>query len=244
MSDYNEATYGEAIAEVYDEWYVGTEDDAVAVAVLAELARGGPALELAIGTGRIALPLAAQGVAVQGIDASPAMVAKLRAKPGGAALPVKLGNFADVAVDGEFALIFVVFNTFFALLTQQEQVRCFRNVAAHLPPGGCFVLEAFVPDLTRFNHNQTTQVTQLLTNWLTLEASVHDPVQQRVSSQHVVLSQGGIRLFPVQVRYAWPSELDLMAELAGLRLRSRWQDWQRQPFTAASTSHISVYEKP
>ena len=238
---YDITTYGEHIAEVYDQWPGVPQNTDAVVVCLTRLAGRGPLLELGIGTGRIALPLAQRGLIVHGIDASPAMVAQLRAKPGGAHLPVTIGNFADMAVEGRFTLIFVVFNTFFGLLSQDDQVRCFRGVAQHLTDDGVFVLEAFVPDLTRFARGQRVEVREVEPGRVHLEASVHDPVQQRVVSQHVVLSNQGLRLYPVQLRYAWPSELDLMAHLAGLQLRNRWAGWAQEPFTATSGSHVSVY---
>jgi len=241
MQDYDESTYGDLIADVYDQWYPRNDDTAATVELLAELAGDGPALELAIGTGRVALPLAERGVEVHGIDASEAMIAKLRDKPGGDRLPVTLGTFSDVAVTGRFPLVYVVFNTFFALLTQQEQVRCFRNVAAHLTDAGVFVVEAFVPDLTRFTRQQCANVSRVAVDEIVLDVSHHDPPGQRIDSQHVVLGADGIRLLPVRLRYAWPSELDLMAQLAGLRLRDRWAGWRREPFSAASSVHVSVY---
>lgn len=241
MQGYGTSTYGDLIADVYDEWHAQGEDTAATAELLAELAGDGPALELAIGTGRIALPLAERGVEVHGIDASEAMIAKLRSKPGGDRLPVTLGDFADVAVDGRFRLVYLVFNTFFALLTQQEQMRCFRNVAEHVTDDGVFVIEAFVPDLTRFARQQCVNVNRVALDEIVLDVSRHDPLGQRVDSQHVVLRADGIRLLPVRLRYAWPSELDLMAQLAGLWLHDRWAGWRREPFTAASGAHVSVY---
>jgi SAM-dependent methyltransferase len=241
MDDYGPSTYGDRWAEVYDEWGGGETETGPAVDLLAELAGAGPALELAIGTGRIALPLAARGIEVHGVDASEAMVAKLREKPGGDDIPVTMGDFADVAVDGRYSLIFVVFNTFFGLLTQDDQVRCFANVAERLTAGGVFLLEAFVPLLARFDRDQRTSTMEVELDAVHLHADRHDPVGQLVRSQHVRIREDGIRLFPVQLRYAWPSELDLMARLAGLRLRDRWEGWRREPFTAASESHVSVY---
>ena len=243
MDDYGAATYGDRIAAIYDRSYPRAGEDSSEVRALATLAGGGRALELGIGTGRVALPLAEQGVAVHGIDASEAMVAQLRADPGGADIPVTLGDFADVAVDGTFTLIFAVFNTFFALATQEAQVRCFRRVAEHLADGGVFLIEVFVPDPARFVRGQGVGVTSLDTDRVTLEVARHDALQQRVYSQHLVLTESGTRFYPVQIRYAWPSELDLMARLAGLRLSERWSDWSGAPFTAASTCHISLYER-
>ncbi len=243
MPEYGPSTYGERIAEVYDEWPGIPQDTEATVAFLARLAGSGPVLELGIGTGRLAIPLARRGLRVHGIDASEAMVAKLRAKPGGGDIPVTVGDFADVAVRGPFSLVFVVFNTFFALLAQDDQVRCFANAAARLTTDGVFVIEAFVPDLARFDRGQRVNATQVDTHRVQLDASHHDPVEQRVRSSHVVLREEGIRLYPVHIRYAWPSELDLMARLAGLRLRERWGGWQGEPFTAASPRHVSVYER-
>jgi SAM-dependent methyltransferase len=243
VQDYDLTTYGDRIAGEYDDWVADLVETEATVALLADLARRGPALELGIGTGRIAIPLARRGIAVHGIDASAAMVGKLRAKPGGAGIPVTIGNFAEVAVDSNFALVYVVFNTFFGLLSQDDQVRCFGNVAKHLAQDGVFALEAFVPDPKLFNHGQRMGIRHLQTGRVVLDASQHDPVNQRVTSQHVVIQETGVKLFPVQIRYAWPSELDLMARLAGLRLRDRWGGWRREPFTAASATHVSVYAR-
>jgi SAM-dependent methyltransferase len=244
MDEYGPSTYGDRIAEVYDAWFHPPTDTDAAVDFLADLAMSGPALELAIGTGRIALPLAAKGVEVHGIDASEAMVAKLREKPGGNEIPVTMGDFADVTVDGRYRLVFVVFNTLWALLTQEDQVRCVRNVANHLTDDGVFVVEAFVPDPARFDRNQRFQTRKVETNRVFLDASAHDAERQRVSSQIMVLENGGgIRMFPVEVRYVWPSELDLMAQLAGLRLRERLSGWSREQPFAHPGWHVSVYER-
>jgi SAM-dependent methyltransferase len=232
-------TYSESLAEVYDQWFGSYEE--AAIDRLAELAGSGRALELGIGSGLLALPLAARGIEVHGIDLSPAMVAKLRAKPGGETIPVMMGNFADVAVTGEFSLIFVAHNSFFALQTQDEQVRCFQNVAAHLAAGGAFVLEAFVPQSANFTGG--LKVTAVTDERIGLKVSEHDPVRQRLKSQHVVIRNQEIRLYPVEIRYAWPAELDLMARIGGLRLRHRWSDWHRGEIGPDSARHISIYEK-
>ena len=245
VNDYEPATYGDRFADVYEEWHAelfAPEAVEPPVALLAELARGGRALELGIGTGRIALPLAARGAAVHGIDASGAMVARLRARPGGANIPITIGDFADVAVEGRFSLIYVVFNTFYALLSQEEQVRCFRNAAAHLEEDGAFVIEAFVPDTGRYRQGQSVGASRMALDRVMLDVARLDPVQQRIEVQHVLIRDGEVRLYPVQLRYAWPSELDLMARLAGLRLRDRWGGWDRRPFTTASGTHVSVYD--
>ena len=240
MNFYSHETYGERVAGVYDEWYTDVEPQQIDV--LADLARGGRALELGIGTGRIALPLAERKVEVHGVDAASSMISRLRAKPGGDRIPVTQGNFAEVPVDGKFELIYIVFNTFFALTTQEEQIQCFRNIAEHLVPGGCFLMEVFVPDLTRFTLGQVNMARRVTTDQVVLDISQHNAADQHVVSQQVVITEGNIRLYPVQIRYCWPSELDLMARLAGLRLRERWQNWKREPFTSESGKHISIYE--
>ena len=243
MEDYGPETYGDRIAEVYDEWYGGAPflETEASVELLADLAGDGPVLELAIGTGRLALPLAERGLEVHGIDASEAMVAKLREKPGGDGIRVTVGDFADVGVDGSYRLIYLAFNTLFALLTQEEQLRCFANAAAHLSHGGVFLIEVFFPDLARFDRDQRFQTNSVSPTEVNLDASRHDPLAQRVDSVHVVLTESGTRLYPVYLRYAFPSELDLMARLAGLELKERWGGWCREPFTASSRRHVSVY---
>ena len=239
MKEYSESTYGERIAEVYDEWY--SDFDQSTISTLVELSQGGRALELGIGTGRIALPLHHAGIEVHGIDASQAMLDKLKAKPGGESIQVTLGNFADVDVGGHFDLIFVVFSTFFALLTQEEQIRCFKNVANRITPNGVFVIEVFVPDMARYVDNQTVRVTAIDDNSVRLEATQVDMIKQQINSKHIYLSEEGIRMYPVKIRYAWPSELDLLARLAGLSLQHRWGTWRKDTLTNESGKHISVY---
>jgi Methyltransferase domain len=242
VEEYGPETYGERIAEVYDELFHPPTSAEDAVEFLAGLVGGGPVLELAIGTGRIALPLAARGIEVHGIDASEAMVAKLRAKPGGQDIPVMIGDFADVGIQDRYPLIAIVFNTLWALLTQEDQTRCVRNVAEHLTEDGTFVTEMFVPDLARFDRGQRVQVRTIESRRVVLEASQHDPENQRVSNQLIVLGDGGgISMFPVELRYIWPSELDLMAELAGLRLRERWGGWKHEAFGSTGWC-VSVFE--
>jgi SAM-dependent methyltransferase len=217
-------------------------DETAAVAFLAQLAGPGPALELGIGIGRIALPLAARGIRVDGIDLSPAMVEQLRAKPGGDQLSVTMGDLADVPVPGTYRLIFVVFNTLFNLLTQGDQVRCFENVAAHLADDGSFVVEAFVPTfLHRLRNNQYVDTEAIEVDEVRLDLLCHDPATQMVEESHVSLSRAGVRLNPVVQRYAWPSELDLMARIAGLHRKGRWGGWEREPFDSSSGAHVSVY---
>ena len=244
MKGYGISTYGDRIADVYDGWHPDypfqTEES---IELLAALAGPGPVLELAIGTGRLALPLAERGLAVHGVDASEAMVAKLREKPGGDAVPVTIGNFADVPVEGRYRLVFVAFNTFFALTSQEEQLRCFENVAAHLESDGVFLIEVFVPDLARFDRGQRVSAFEVEADRVVVNVDRLDQAEQVISSQHVQLTEQGIRFYPVSIRYAFPSELDLMARLAGLRLRERWSDWKRESFGSSSPRHVSVYER-
>ena len=243
--EYGPATYGDRIAEVYDEIYREVPfsgDPAATVAFLRSVAGTGPALELGVGTGRIALRLVAEGVDVHGIDASEAMVEKLRAKPGGDGVAVTVGDFARFSLEPRFGLIYVVFNTFFGLLTQDDQVACFKAVADHLADDGAFVLEAFIPDQSRFDRGQRVSAIDVGTDRIALEVSRYDRVEQTIQSQYVVVRENGVRLYPIRIRYAPPAELDLMARLAGLRLRERWADWDRSPLGASSTKHVSVWE--
>lgn len=244
MPDYDESTYGERIADIYDQFFTTPANAEDAAEFLASVAGKRRVLELGIGTGRIALPLAARGIKVSGIDASPKMVEKMREKPGGDAIPVSIGNFVDIKVAGQFSLIYVAFNTFFGgLLTQEDQIRCFDRVARRLSDDGVFVLEGFVPDLARFDRGQRTSTIHLDSQTALIDAVKHDVMRQHVLGAHIVISESGTRYYPLQLRYAWPSELDLMARLAGMRLRERWGGWRREPFIAASQSHVSVYEK-
>jgi SAM-dependent methyltransferase len=237
-SGYDAAAYGDHVADLYDRMYGPDEE---AVACLADLAGGGPVLELAVGTGRLALPLSARGLEVHGLDASEAMVRQLRAKPGGGRIPVTIGDFADVEVGGRFSLVFVVFNTLFALLSVEEQRRCFANVAAHLAPGGRFVVEAFVPDTSRFERNQHLEVTTVGMDGARLNASRHDPENQRIDSLIMWVSDAGVRTWPARLRYSYPDELDAMAAAAGFRLEHRWCGWEREPFDDDCAGHVSVY---
>ena len=234
------AFFGDRYAHEYDQPH--NPDPAPAVEFLAGLVTGGRVLELAIGTGRVAIPLAARGVAVEGIEGSAAMVGQLRAKPGGAAIPTAIGDMADVAVPGPFRMVYLVYNTLFNLPTQARQVDCFRNVARVLEPGGLFVLECFIQDLTEFDRGQLVATRAVSEDSVRMEFMQHDPVAQAVTYQRVTFEAAGTTLRPLRLRYCWPSEMDLMAQLAGLRLRDRFADWDRTPFTAASRSHVSVYE--
>jgi SAM-dependent methyltransferase len=241
MKDYEPVmSFGQDVAQEDRDLRRG--DEGAAVAFLAQLAGPGPALELGIGTGRIALPLAARGVRVDGVDLSPAMVDQLRARPGGDQLAVTIGDLADVPVPGTYRLIFVVFNTLFNLLTQEDQVRCFENVAAHLADDGSFVVEAYVPTfLHRLRNHQYVDAEAIQVDEVRLDLLRHDPATQMIEESHVSLSPAGVRLNPVVQRYAWPSELDLMARIAGLRLKGRWGGWDREPFNSSSSVHVSVY---
>lgn len=244
MERYEASTYGERIASVYDLLFPAGPDAEAAAEFIAGMAAGGRVLELGIGTGRVALPLARRGVEVHGIDSSESMVAQLRAKPGGDAIPVTIGDFAALPPGGPYAVIFVPFNTFFALPTQEDQVRCLASVAEHLEPGGAFVAEVFVPDPCRYDRGQRTATSLLAGDWVVLESAVHDPVAQTVRMVHILIAGSETRLFPLELRYAWPGELDLMARLAGLTLEHRCGGWLREPFTAASERHVSIYRRP
>jgi len=241
MKDYEPImSFGDDASELYRDLQRG--DEIAAVEFLARLAGNGPALELAIGTGRIALPLAARGIRVEGIDISHAMVDQLRVKPGGDKIPVVLGDFADVPVSGTYRLIYVVWNTLFNLLTQEDQVKCFMNVAHHLTEDGSFVIEALVPAfLYRLQNDRYVEAEAIEVNEVRLDVLRHDAGRQMIEESHVSLSPAGIHLNPVVQRYAWPSELDLMARIAGLRLKNRWGGWSQEPFGASSGTHVSVY---
>mgnify|MGYP005626800047 FL=1 len=235
-------SFDERAARAYDDSVRG--DESAAVTFLAPLAQAGPALEFGIGTGRIALPLTARGIDVDGIDISPAMVDHLRDKPGGDQLSVTIGDFADVPVPGSYGLIYVVFNTFFNLLTQDDQVRCFENVAAHLTEDGVFVIEAYVPAfLYRLRNDQYVDAESIQVDEVRLDVLRHDMATQMIDESHVTLSATGVSLNPVVQRYAWPSELDLMARIAGLNLKERWGGWSREPFTSTSSNCVSVYAR-
>ena len=236
--------FGERVAERYDElsaeMFAPAAIDPV-VDFLAGLAGRGRALELGIGTGRIALPLAQRGIPVHGIDLSEAMVARLRAKPGAEDIGVTIGDFATATVDGTFSLAYLVFNTIMNLTTQDEQVACFQNVAAHLEPGGCFVIEVGVPDLQRLPPGETFQPFDVSPTHLGFDE--YDVARQGLVSHHYWIDDGNVEVFSPPFRYVWPAELDLMARLAGMTLRERWSGWKREPFTSESTKHVSVWSK-
>ncbi|MGZ8652771.1 MAG: class I SAM-dependent DNA methyltransferase [Actinomycetota bacterium] len=236
--------FDERVAATYDDDPEMFDAEAVdpVVDFLVDLAGKGRALEFAVGTGRIALPLAQRGVPVHGIDMSKAMVARLQAKPGGEDIGVTIGDFARTTVDGSFSLVYLVFNTIMNLTTQAAQVACFRNASAHLEPGCCFVIEVTVPDLQRLPPGETIHpFTVTETHWGFDE---YDIANQGMTSHHLEIVDGRVERLSVPFRYAFPAEYDLMAELAGMRLRERWSGWKREPFTSESRTHVSVWEKP
>jgi len=246
MEGYDATTYGRVWGPYYDDIYTEVED--VMIDLLDRHAGDPPrALELAIGTGRIALPLREKGVEVVGIDASEEMVARMRSKPGGEAIAVTMGDFGDVDVEDEFPLIYLAFNTIFGLLTQERQIECFQNVADHLEPGGRFIIDCFVPDVKRFDQYNTRMGVSSIgsVDEHMFEMTIYDPVTQRLAT-HVVKrnADGTSVVLPVEVRFAWPSELDLMARLAGLELEDRFGWYDLRPFTEQSKSHMSIYRKP
>jgi SAM-dependent methyltransferase len=237
--------FDERIAERYEAYWPESFAPGVvdpAVDFLAQLAGSGAALELGVGTGRIALALSRRGVRVHGIELSPAMVEQLQAKPGAAGISVTIGDFASAKVDGTFLLAYLVRNTIMNLTTQDEQIACFQNVAAHLDPGGCFVIEVMVPALRQIPLGERFRAFTVTPTHLGFEEYV-DLAAQISVSHHYWVVDGRLETFSAPFRYVWPSELDLMARLAGLTLRERWSDWSRAPFTGNSPSHVSVWEK-
>lgn len=237
--------FGPEVAAAYDD----TDDPRFSpevvgrtVDALAALAGDGTALEFAIGTGRIGLPLAQRGVPVTGIELSEAMVDQLRAKHGGADLPVTIGDMTTTVVDGSFRLVYLVYNTIGNVWTQDAQVACFTNAAAHLEPGGCFVVEVGVPRLRALPPGQDAHVFSHAPGYVGFDRYT-DLVAQQAVSHHFLAQDGDVREVRTPFRYVWPSELDLMARLAGMTLRDRWADWDRSPFTSESPSHVSVWEK-
>ena len=243
--EHDDGWFDEGVAATFDEDHDHQNERTVVepmVDVLASLAGAGRALELGIGTGRIALPLAARGVPVYGIELSRAMTARLRAKPGGDGIEVTIGDFATAKVDGSFRVAYLVANTIMNLTTQAAQVACFRNVAEHLEPGGCFVIEVGVPGLQRLPPGETFQVFDANERHWGIDE--YDVVNQGLISHHFRSIHGQFELRSLPFRYVWPAELDLMAELAGMRLRERWAGWKREPFTSESRQHVSVWQRP
>jgi len=236
--------FGEDVAARYDNPDWEMFDPAVidpVVDFLVARSRGGRALELGIGTGRIALPLAQRGLDVRGIDLSEAMVARLRAKPGSEDIGVTIGDFATTRVDGKFSVAYLVFNTINNLTTQDEQVACFQNVAAHLESGGCFVIEVGLPGLQRLPFGETIRPFHLSETRLGFDE--YDVVNQGLISHHYRAVEGKFEKWSIPFRYVWPAELDLMARIGGMTLRERWAGWKGEPFTNESTKHVSVWEK-
>jgi SAM-dependent methyltransferase len=234
--------FGRQWAASYDR--TDNPDPSDAVAFLAALAGGGPALELAIGSGRVALPLAARGVPVEGIEASPEMVALMRAKPGGADVPVVVGDMADVGVEGPYPLVFLVFNTLFNLTGAGRQEDCFRNVARVLAPGGAFVIEAFVPDPADFDRDEQVVVRSVTQDAVTIRLHQYDRAAQTFVRQTVTFTDGGVSLKPFGMHYRWPEQIDELAAAAGLHLEARYAGWRGEPFGPDSRDHVSVYRKP
>lgn len=235
------STFGELNAADYDALHdPGTTGQSVEL-IASLLQPGASVLELAIGTGRIALPLAERGFAVSGIDGSPEMVELMRAKPGGGDIPAVIGDFADVEIEGTFDHACLVFNTLFNLTSQDAQVRCFANVAKKLNPGGSFLVETFVPEVAKLSDGQHVRTMRLDMGSVWLEAAIHDRANQTLEMQRVRITPDGVRLVPLPMRYAFPAEIDLMARLAGFTLEHRWGDWDKSPFTARSEMHVSVY---
>jgi SAM-dependent methyltransferase len=236
--------FGEQVAERFDERYAQLAEPAVVdpiVDFIAEVAGVGAALELGVGTGRIALPLADRGVQVHGIELSEAMVARLRAKPGAEQVGVTMGDFATTTVEGRFSVAYLVANTIMNLTTQDEQLACFRSAAAHLEPGGCFVIEVLVPRLQRLPPGETFQPFVVEPGHVGFDE--YDVVRQGLVSHHYWIEDGKVDVISPPFRYVWPSELDLMARLAGMTLRERWGGWKREAFTGESTKHVSVWQK-
>ena len=237
--------FDERVAARYDETYAHQFDPKAVdpvVDLLVELAGTGRALELGVGTGRVALPLARRGVPVHGIELSRAMAARLKAKPDADAVAITIGDFSTATVNGTFRVAYVLVNTIMNLTTQEAQVACFRNVAAHLEPGGSFVVEVLVPELQRLPPGETHRVFSAEERHWGIDQ--FDVARQGLISHHFLELDGSLERRSIPFRYVWPSELDLMAQLAGMRLRDRWSGWDREPFTSDSTKHVSVWEKP
>jgi SAM-dependent methyltransferase len=237
--------FGEEVASTYDdipEPMIDGTPVAEAVPVLADLGGGGRVLELAIGTGRVGLPLAALGVDLHGIELSRPMLERLRAKPGGTAIPVAVGDMTSTRVEGSFSLVYLVFNTIMNVTTQAGQVEVFRNAAAHLRPGGRFLIECGIPDLRRLPYGQTAVVFDRADDHVGVDE--YDVANQGLVSHHFTKRAGRWDYGAWSFRYAWPAEMDLMARLAGLRLADRWEGWDRRPFTSESPHHVSIWEKP
>lgn len=242
MTEWNPETYGPRWSEVYDriDW---PEPDA-AVEFLAKRAGSGRALELAIGTGRVAIPLVRRGVDLDGMDASPEMVEKMRVKPGGEDIPVDISGLVDFDLGKQYSLVFLLLNSLYSLQTQDEQIACMERAAAHLAPGGQFVVEHFMPDPTRFHFHGRAHVYEVGLGHVRIEADTTDRATQHTRENHIEVREDGIKLYPAFLRYVWPSELDLMARLARLELVEQYGDWDGTPFNKLSDNRIAVYRKP
>ena len=241
MRGYHDQSYGDGFADVYDDWYADISDVATTTATLHDLAAGGRVLELGVGTGRLAIPLAATGLEVHGLDTSTAMLERMAQKPGGASVQVVAGDMVDGLPDGPFSLVFVAYNTFFSLPTAERQQACFHAVASRLAPNGCFAVEAFVPE-TGDDRRSSVTVRSVHADRVVLSVNTSDPAQQRAEGQYIDISEaGGVRLRPWSIRWSTPSELDAMAALAGLRLAERWASFDRTPFDADAERHISIF---
>ncbi len=237
---FDPSEYGRHVADVYDDVYRDLSPDA-AVACIADYAAGGAVLELGIGTGRLALPLAAGGVPVEGIEGSAEMVEALRGKPGGEEVPVVVGDFATATTGRRYGVVVLAFNTINALPSQDAQVDTFANAAAHLEPGGVFLVENWVPDPAAFHGNRAVLVHEIGQDQVLLDVAQLHPAEQRMTTTRLAFTDGGVRLLPANHRYVWPAELDLMARLAGLHLEDRFEDWSRRPFTDSSRTYVAVY---
>ena len=233
-------SFGPEVSKRYDR--DGRGDEAETAAFLARMAGQADALEFAVGTGRVALPLRAAGVRVDGIELSSDMVERMREKPGGDAIQMTMGDMSRVTTGRRYGLVYLVYNTIGNLITQDDQVRCFENAARHLDPGGSFVLECIVPVAPARPHHQFVDAEHIATDSVTLEVCRYDPVTQILDKNHVRIGADGITLSPIRLRQAYPAEFDLMARIAGLRLRDRWGGWNGEPYTASSWRHVSVYE--
>jgi SAM-dependent methyltransferase len=244
MTQIGDNSYGDIYAAAYDDLFQDRDDLALVSSVLARLADGGAALEFGIGTGRLALPLAEQGVRVAGVDNSPEMLRRLQEKPGAAQINAVLGDCTVDRIDGAFDLVYIAFSTIYLMAEQQGQVRCFQNAARHLRPGGVFLVEGFVHDRSRWLHDQETVTTRVSDQGVSMRFAVLDPVKKLIRMQQVELSPAGVTMRPNRLRFIYPAEMDLMAQLAGMRLRERWSDWSGAPFGAGSGTQIAVYEKP
>lgn len=242
MKGYGPTTFGELNADAYDALHdPGTTEDSVEL--IAELAGDGDILELAIGTGRMALPLAQRGLNVSGFDASPDMLAKLAAKPGGAAIPAWIAEMASFELGQTFDFAFLVFNTLYNLTSQEAQVQCFQRVAKHLKPGGRFLVEAFMPNRERFGDNHAVRTRKVSVDSVLLEAVDHDPVTQKIDYQYIRITPDGTTLKPLPMRYVWPAELDLMARLVGLEPVEKWGGWRKEKLTPTSDMYVALYQR-